>query len=158
MCKFVASSVIATLLVFLVPAYAESDLAIAIPEKVSASILKRHPGAHELSAKEVTHFGQKLLEVAFKDENDQEILELFTVKGHIFTRALKAEDLGSVSPSAIDRLNQEFPKHTLQKTEIVVNPNGAGEEYELYLHADGYDWKVCINDKGELKDKQPLNQ
>lgn len=155
--KFVASSVIATLLAFLVPAHAESDLSLAIPEKVLANILKRHPGAHEMSAKEETHFGQKLLEVTFKDENDQEILELFTAKGHIFTRELKAEGLGGVSSSAIDRLNQEFPNHTLQKTEIVVNPNGAGEEYELYLHADGYDWKVCINDKGELKEKQPLS-
>ncbi len=154
--KFVASSVIATLLAFLTPAYAESDLSISIPEKVTANILKRHPGAHEMSAKEETHFGQKLLEVSFKDETGQEILELFTAKGHIFTRVSKTEGLYGVSVSAVERLNQEFPKHTLQRTEVIVNPNGAGEEYDIYLHANGHDWNVCINHKGELKEKQQL--
>jgi len=154
--KSVASSVVATLLMAATPIQAETDLSNSIPEKVQANILKRHPGAHDMLATKETHFGQDLLEVTFKDENDQEILELFTTKGHIFTSELKVVGLSGLSTAAIETLKQEFPNHTLQKTELVVNPNGVGEEYELYLHADGYDWKVCINDKGELKEKQQL--
>ena len=138
------------------PAHAETNVSIGIPENVHSYILKRHPYAHDMQASEEIHFGQKLLEVTFKDETDQEILELFTAKGHIFTNELKVEGLSGVSSEAVATLKQEFPNYMLRKTELVVNPNGVGEEYEIYLHANGYDWKVCINEKGELKEKQQL--
>lgn len=155
--KLLASSfVTAALLVLVNPAQAEYEGSVEIPEKVHSNILKRHPGAHEMIASEETHFGQKLLEVRFKDETGKEMIDLFTAKGHIFTSEMKTLGLSGVSSAAIATLKQEFPNHTLQKTELVVNPNGAGEEYEFYLHVNGYDWKLCINDKGELKEKQQL--
>jgi len=154
--KIVISFFVTALLATVNSSHAEPDVSSSIPENVHNNILKRHPGAHDLQATEEVHFGQELIEVTFKDENGQENLELFTLKGHVFTSELKVIGLSGVSVAAIDTLNREFPNHMLKKTELVVNPNGVGEEYELYLHANGYDWKVCINDKGELKEKQQL--
>ncbi|MGY6274807.1 hypothetical protein [Methylomonas sp. MgM2] len=154
--KFIAPLVVSGLLMTGNPIQAETDTSINIPENVHSNILKRHPSAHEMRASEETHFGQQLLEVTFKDENEQQIIELFTAKGHVFTNELKVEGLSGVSSAAIATLEREFPSHTLQKTELVVNPNGVGEEYEIYLRANGYDWKVCINERGELKEKRQL--
>ncbi|MCK9397028.1 MAG: hypothetical protein M0Q44_15730 [Methylobacter sp.] len=127
---------------------------VSIPEKVAADILKRHPKAHELQASHEKHFGVELLEVVFKEEKDEPYLELFTHDGHLFANELLIEDLSEVSPAVIEVVKQHFPKYELKKAELIANPNGVGEEYEIYLVADGANWKVSINGQGGIEGKE----
>lgn len=129
---------------------------VTIPEKVSQNILKRHPSAYDLRASHETHFGRQLLEVGYKDESGQTNLELFTSLGHLLTNELLIEDFHEIYPQVIAVLNREFPQHQIKRAELIGNPNGVGEEYEIYLHADGTDWKVAVTGDGEILDKQPV--
>lgn len=129
----------------------------AIPEKVVRNILKRHPAAQELQASQEIHFGQTLLEVSYKDEAGQSIMELFTSRGHLYTNELRIEDFNEIYPQVVAELKKEFPQHELKRAELVGNPNGVGEEYDVYLHAAGADWKVLITGDGKVLDKQPLS-
>ena len=145
------------LLAIFVTLSAHADPSSNIPDKVRSHILKKHPQASDMQATEETHFGQRLLEVSFKDETGQESLELFTMTGHMFTNELKIGNLGGMSPAAAAMLKQEFPNYTMQKAELIVNPNGVGEEYEIYLHANGGNWKITINERGIIQEKQEIN-
>lgn len=138
-------------------ASAEPSQSVSIPEKVSKNILKRYPKAQDMHAANETHFGQKLLEVSFKDEEGQEVLELFTAKGHLFSNEIKVEDLVNILPPIIATLKKEFPGHELQRVELIVNPNGFGEEYEVYLRAADVNWRIAMTDQGVIQDKLKLN-
>ncbi|MGZ4958823.1 MAG: hypothetical protein ACXV7J_06200 [Methylomonas sp.] len=138
-------------------AIAEPVNPVTVPEKVSANILKRHPDAQELQASYESHFGFKLLEVAFKTGSGEPMQELFTLTGHLFTSEQPMASLSGLSPAASEALSQQFPNFQLKKAEQVTNPNGVGEEYELYLHAGGIDWKILINDKGKITQKDQLS-
>ena len=151
-----ASSISIAALLIAFTVHAENDSSITIPDKVRSNILKRHPQAQDMHASYETHFGQKLLEVSYKDATDEEILELFTTYNHLFTNELKIDNLGGISTAALSTLKETFPNYTLQKAELIVNPNGAGEEYEIYLRANGDNWKISINDRGTTLDKQQL--
>ncbi|MGR8932440.1 MAG: hypothetical protein ACU836_17585 [Gammaproteobacteria bacterium] len=146
-----------SLAAFSVALTAQADPTIGIPDKVRENIVKRHPGAYEMDAEYETHFGQKLIEVSFKDESGNKSTELFTSKGHLFTGEEKLNGLSAVSPAAIAILEKEFPKYMLQKAELIVNPNGVGEEYEIYLHANGSDWKVYVSQRGVINEKERLS-
>ncbi|MGR8930198.1 MAG: hypothetical protein ACU836_06105 [Gammaproteobacteria bacterium] len=136
---------------------AHADESANIPDKARENILKRHPTAHELEATYETHFGQKLIEVSFKEDSDQKSSELFTSKGHLFTNEETLIGLSGVSQDAVAALEKEFPNYMLQKTELIVNPNGVGEEYEIYLHANGSDWKINISQRGVVNEKARLS-
>lgn len=140
---------------FAVAANADGTPSASIPEKVSQNILKRHPAAHDMQAGHESHFGQQLLEVGYKDETGQQIIELFTASGHLLTNELLIEDFNEIYPQVIAVLKKEFPQHALKRAELIGNPNGVGEEYEIYLTANGSDWKVSITGDGTLLDKQP---
>lgn len=139
-----------------VTAHAESAASVIIPEKVTANILKRHPRAEAIQASFETHFGLKLLEVAFKTEGGEQVQELFTENGHLFTNELMLDTLAELSPEALAALKQQFPNYQLKKAELVTNPNGVGQEYEIYLHSGGSDWKISVNDKGTITQQDSL--
>ena len=139
-------------------ASADTAQVVTIPEPVSSNILKRHPGAQDMKAVYETHFGQKLLQVSFKDEKGFEAVELFTGKNHLYGNVLVVEDLSEILPPVVVTLKKEFPQHVLQRVELIVNPNSAGEEYEIYLQSDNSHWKLAITDKGTVIDKQQLMQ
>lgn len=136
--------------------HAAEKAAPSIPAKVQADILKRHPEAQELQASSETHFGVKLLEVGFKLASGEPMLELFTAQGHLFTNELRIEDLKEIPDVVMDSIKKAFEKFQFKHAELVSNPNGVGEEYEIYLNADGADWKVSINEKGAVAEKQRL--
>lgn len=154
---FLISACAVTAFSFAVAGHADSNPPAGIPEKVSQNILKRHPAAHDMQVGHESHFGQQLLEVGYKDETGQQIMELFTASGHLLTNELLIEDFNEIYPQVIAVLKKEFPRHALKlkKAELIGNPNGVGEEYEIYLTADGSDWKVSITGDGTLLDKQP---
>jgi hypothetical protein len=128
---------------------------IIIPEKVKADIIKRHPKALDLQASHETHFKRHLLEISFKEEGSEEqILELFREDNRLFTRELLLDDLSEAPDTIKDVLQKNFAGYKLQKAEMIANPNGNGEEYEIYLLAGGVNWKVSVNEKGEIVEQQ----
>jgi len=58
-----------------------------------------------------------------------------------------------ISPDVTKVLADNFPGYKLHKAELVINPNGVGEEYELFIEVGGSKWKVAVNDKGKITDK-----
>jgi hypothetical protein len=149
--KLIISTIGISILAMAVSVQAET---VTIPEKVKEEVLKRHPKAHDLEASHEKHFGQEFLEVSFKDENKEQYFELFTQKGHLFANELLIENLGEASPAVIETLKQHFPKYELKKAELITNPNGAGEEYEIHVVADGENWKISIDNKGVVGFKE----
>jgi hypothetical protein len=151
-----------TLLILLLPAclstaMAESTAAVSIPDKVKANILKRHPKAVDLQASHEIHYKRKLLEVSFKEEgSDTTILELYREDGNLFTTEEAIYDL-TLAPAAVkDSLQKNFPGYQLKKAELIVNPNGVGEEFEVHITAAGSSWKISITDKGVIEQKDAL--
>jgi len=127
---------------------------IVIPEKVKADILKRHPKAQDFQASYENHYKRKLLEVSFKEEgSDEQILELFRDDGDLFTRELLLDDLSEAAPEVKQALQNNFPGFTLKRAEMIANPNGVGEEYEIYLVSGGANWRVSVTEKGEIEEK-----
>ncbi|MGZ4970035.1 MAG: hypothetical protein ACXV8O_04580 [Methylobacter sp.] len=124
-----------------------------IPEKVKADILQRHPTARDFQAGHEVHFGQDLLEVAFKEEGKEPKLELFKSNGNLFTDELPLEDLNEAPAAVKEALEKSFPGYKLKKAELIANPNGVGEEYEMYLIVGDVNWKVSVNEKGKLEGK-----
>lgn len=150
--KFITSAIGISILAMAFSVKAETP-SVTIPEKIKEEVLKRHPKAHDFQASHEKHFGFELLEVSFKEENNELYLELFNQKGHLFANELLIDNLGEISPAAIETLKQHFPKYELKKAELVTNPNGPGQDYEIYIVADGENWKLSINDKGVLEGK-----
>lgn len=134
---------------------AETIHTASIPEAVSQNIMKRHPAAQDLQGSHETHFGEKLLEVRYRDATGQTIMELFTSHGHLFTNEVVIEDFDEIDPAATETLKREFLRYQITKAELIGNPNGSGEEYEIYLTAEGTDWKVSMTEHGVILDKQP---
>ena len=132
---------------------AEQAAGINIPEKVKADILKRHPKAHDLQASHEQHFGHELLEVTFTEDDKDPKLELFKADGKLFTDELPLDDLTEAPPAVKEALDKNFPGYELKKAELIVNPNGVGEEYEIYLVVGGVNWKFSINEKGNIQGK-----
>lgn len=151
--KFLLFTLILTSCAMAFSVNAEAVKSVSIPDKVAADILKRHPKAQDMTAIHEKHFGIDLLEVTFKEEGDKQFQEIFTHEGHLFTSELFIEDLDEISPKVIDTLKQQFPKFSIKKAELIGNPNGIGEEYDIYLDADGVSWKISINDQGNIEQK-----
>ena len=129
----------------------ESRLA-SLPDKVKINILKRHPTAIDLHAvgNEI-HFSHYLLEVAYKVEgNDTEVLDLFSEDGKLFANELTVENLNDAPHLVKETLENNVPGYKIIKAELVGNPNGLGEEYELYLLVGDEIMKVSINQKGNI--------
>ncbi len=141
---------------FLSSVQAAESGTVAIPDKVRASILKRHPQAQDLQASHETHFGQQLIEVRFKDAEDDLKHELFRADGALFANEILLANGLEISPEVTKVLAANFAGYRLEKAELVINPNGVGEEYELYIAIDGVKWKVAINDKGTVLSKDRL--
>ncbi|MDT4288127.1 hypothetical protein RO575_01010 [Methylomonas sp. MO1] len=134
-------------------AQAQDSASVAVPDKVRANILKRHPQAQDLKATQETHFGQQLLEVSFKDTEDELKHELFRADGALFANEILLANGLEISPDVTKVLADNFPGYKLHKAELVINPNGVGEEYELFIEVGGSKWKVAVNDKGKITDK-----
>jgi len=134
-------------------AQAQDSGSLAVPDKVRANILKRHPQAQDLKATQETHFGQQLLEVSFKDTEDELKHELFRTDGALFANEILLDNGLEISPDVTKVLADNFPGYKLHKAELVINPNGVGEEYELFIEVGGSKWKVAVNDKGKITDK-----
>lgn len=129
---------------------------VPVPDKVKANILKRHPTAVDMQGSHEVHFQRHLLEVSFREEgNEETVRELFREDGHLFGNELPLVDLSEAPKAVPDSLQQSFPNYTLKKAEMIANPNGSGEEYEVYLQSAGANWRVSISEKGKIESQEP---
>ncbi|PPD03969.1 MAG: hypothetical protein CTY29_07550 [Methylobacter sp.] len=135
------------------PVHAEMLSKQALPEKVSAQLMQRHPNAIDISAELKTHFKQDLYEITFK-ENDAEHTELYRTDGHFFTNAEKMASVGEMATTVGENLTAEFGQYFIDQSYLVVNPNGAGEEYDLVVNAGGTIWHVTIDRNGGIARKE----
>ena len=124
-----------------------------IPTKIKDNLLKHHPQATELQAQEVKHFDTKLTKVSFK-EQDEVNMELFRSNGALYSNVLLLEDPTPLPSALINTLKKEFAEYAFKKAELVVNPNGVGEEYDIFLVANGANWLLSVTDKGQLLSKR----
>lgn len=136
----------------LLPALAIADSGTAIPARVKDQLLKRHPQAAEIQASPESHFGNHLLKVSFK-ENDEINMELFRANGALYSNVLPVDDPTPLPSALLNTLKSEFTGYQFKKAELVVNPNGVGEEYGVYLLVDNANWLVWVNDKGQVLNK-----
>ena len=147
--RAVSSLLLTGTLSLILTANAWADAESAIPGKIKDHILKRHPQATDLQAREVTHFGNKLLNVSYKDQAELN-MELFRANGTLYSNVLLVEDPTPLPPAIFKALKSEFADYQFKKAEMVINPNGVGEEYAMFVVVDGANWVVSINDKGQI--------
>lgn len=134
------------------PSWAASNSDAANAGKVKDHVLKRHPQASDLQISPEKHFGNPLLKVSFK-ENDETNMELFRTDGALYSNVLTVDDPTPLPAPLVKTLKAEFAGYEFKKAELVVNPNGVGEEYGVYLAVNNVNWLVWINDKGQILSK-----
>jgi len=142
----------------LVSAFLATSLAHAaesndIPSKIKDKLLKLHPQATELRAEPAKHFNNDLIKVSYKD-NDEVSMALFRANGSLYSNILLVEDPTPFPEALLKAVKNEFAHYEFKKAELVVNPNGIGEEYDLFLVADGVNWLLSVDDKGRILGKR----
>lgn len=131
---------------------ASESVKIELPQAVKDGVYKRHPNAVDLVGYSEKHFGKELIDVKFNEETvfyD----ELFRLNGKFFVNKLMMLQAQDVPLDVIDVLKKEFPVYEFKQAASTVNPNGIGQDYELYISAEGKDWRVVINNQSELVSK-----
>ena len=137
-----------------VSAFAEVISKETIPAPVLDTFYKKHPNALDIIAEKKTHFKQGLIQISYKEEKDKEVfIELYRANGKIFVSADDVTASNVMPAVALDNLKATFNKYSIKKTILVPNPNGVGEDYDLIVNADGVDWSVVIDYKGNIIQK-----
>jgi hypothetical protein len=127
----------------------------AIPSQIMDQLYKRHPNAIDISAEKKIHFKQALYEITFKEEKDKEkIVELYRDNGHFFVNGNNVQGANMMPAAGYDNLKAAFDTYTIKDAVLVVNPNGAGEEYDLTVNASGNDWSVTVDHAGNITQKE----
>jgi hypothetical protein len=122
----------------------------AIPSAITDQIYKKHPNAVDISAEKKTHFSQDLLKISYKEGEDK-FVDYYRVDGHFFVSGLiiAADDM--MFTDSKEKLKTDFNDYHITQAVLVVNPNGAGEEYDVVLETKGKAWNVLIDKKGDLQ-------
>lgn len=126
----------------------------AIPEKIVAHLYKRHPNAVEITAEQKVHFAQELYEISFKD-GEEKLIELYRPDGHFYTKGERVESIFLMVPGSEQNIKAAFNDFEVKESVLVVNPNSAGEEYDLTITSAGKNWGVIIDGKGNIVKKDP---
>ena len=48
------------------------------------------------------------------------------------------------------KLQADFKDYHIKQAVLIVNPNGAGEEFDVVLETAGKNWNVLIDKKGNM--------
>ena len=150
----IRSTMISALLIALtaMPTWAAGGAESTHAGKIKDQVLKRHPQATELQISQEKHFGNALLKVTFKDQ-DETNMELFRTDGALYSNVLPVDDPTPLPSPLLKTLKAEFSGYQFKKAELVVNPNGVGEEYGVYLAVNNVNWLVWINERGQILSK-----
>jgi hypothetical protein len=145
-----------TLAIFSLSLRAEALAKDAIPSKITDHIYKKYPNAIDISAQHKQHFGQELYEIQFKNGEEQ-LINYYRANGQYYVEGVKidtSETTNMLPPTGNDNLKSAFPKYDITEAILIVNPNGAGEEYDLIVSTDGQKWRISMDKNGALVVKE----
>lgn len=131
----------------------------ALPEKVQAAFNKKFPTAVSVTAEAKKHFGQDLYLIAFKEakEADARKIVYYRVNGHFY---VNGDDIDTAKtsvempPASYENLKAAFNDYDIKEAILVVNPNGAGEEFDLVVNASGALWHIELDRNGNITKKE----
>jgi len=126
-----------------------------LPEKITSHFAKKHPKAVDLVISEKKHFGQGLYEISFK-EDKEEVSVFYRKNGHFYVSAEKIYAFNIIPSVVTNGLKAAFPDYKITAAQLVINPNAAGEEYELMISSAGSMWAVSLDGKGTIIGKEKL--
>jgi hypothetical protein len=118
-------------------------------------IYKKHPNALEFTVEKKTHFSQDLLKIHYK-EGEEKFVDYFRPDGHFFVSGLLIAADDMMFSDSKEKLKTAFNDYKVKQAVLVVNPNGAGEEFDVVLETAGKAWDVMIDKKGNIE-KTELN-
>lgn len=144
-----------------------------LPAKATAHFNKKHPKVTNLVITEKKHFGQDLYELDFIEEltikvpdekgaklKDQvakeETAVFYRTNGHFFVNAEKIYAFNIIPGVVLNGLKAAFPDYKITAAQLIVNPNGPGEEYEVVITSQGNPWHVSIDSKGVIISKENM--
>jgi hypothetical protein len=140
----------------------------SIPREILDNLLTKHPDATDITAIKTKHFGVELFEISFKQpvkpvegeeavQTKEKLIELYHTSGKFYVNGTEintSKNSTEMPVATYDNLKAAFPDYSLKEAIMVVNPNGAGEEYDLLIGAADGLWRVTINRKGEIVSKE----
>jgi hypothetical protein len=127
----------------------------AIPSVITDQIYKKHANALDITAEKKTHFSQELLKIYYKEGEDK-FVDYYRPDGHFFVSGLLIAADDMMFNDSKEKLKADFNDYRIKQAVLIVNPNGAGEEYDVVLETGGKAWNVVIDKKGNLE-KSELN-
>lgn len=143
-----------------VQAHSETLEKEAIPQKIMDQIYKKHPNAMAISAEQKKHFGQDLYEIKFKEkvnEVEENQIKFYRTNGQFYVDGVKidtSENANMLPTAGNDSLKSAFSKYDIANAVMIVNPNGAGEEYELLVNSEGVNWQLTMDKEGKIVSKE----
>jgi hypothetical protein len=131
----------------------------SIPEKILATFNKKHPNAISVTAETKTHFGQELYLIAFKEakEADERSVAYYRVNGNFYVNGDEIDTSKNsieMPPASYENLKAAFTNYDIKEAILVVNPNAAGEEFDLVVNASGETWRISLDRKGNIVQKE----
>lgn len=125
----------------------------AIPANIMDQIYKKHPNAMNIGAEKKTHFSQELLKIFYEEgeaDKKEKFVDYYRPDGHYFVSGLiiAADDM--MFTDSKEKLKSEFKDYHVKNAVLIVNPNGAGEEFDIILETGGKNWNVQIDKKGNV--------
>ncbi|MEQ1544494.1 hypothetical protein [Methyloglobulus sp.] len=143
-------------LIFLsVTANAEAVGKEGISPEIMDQIYKKHANALDFTVEKKIHFSQDLLKISYK-EGEEKIVDYFRPDGHFFVSGLLIAADDMMFNDSKEKLKAAFNDYHIKQAVLVVNPNGAGEEFDVLLETAGRAWNVMIDKKGNVE-KTELN-
>ena len=139
-----------------VSAHSEPLAKEAIPEKIMEQVYKKHPNAVDIVAEQIKHFNHDLYEIKFKD-GEENLIKFYRTNGQFFVDGVKidtSENTNMLPPAGNDNLKSAFTKYGITDALLIVNPNGAGEEYDLIVNSEDQVWRVSMDKDGKLVTKE----
>lgn len=148
-----------------------------LPAKAIAHFNTKHPKITHLVITEQKHFGQALYELSFNEEltikvpdekdvkgeklktqiSKEDVSIFYRVNGHFFINAEKIYAFNIIPGVVINGLKADFPDYKITAAQLIPNPNGAGEEYEITITSQGSSWLVSIDSKGAVISKENMS-
>lgn len=131
----------------------------AIPEKILASFNKKHPNAIDVTAQAKKHFDQELYLIAYKEakESDERSIVYYRVNGDFYVNGDEIDTSKSsveMPPASYENLKTTFGDYDIKEAILVVNPNAAGEEFDLVVTASGATWHISLDRNGNITQKE----
>ena len=147
-----------------------------LPKKLLIHFSKYHPKTSNLVITEQKHYGQNLFELSFTeeltikvpDEKDvkgeklkpktvsEEVSIFYRTGGQFFINSEKIYAFNIIPGVVINGLKAAFPDYKITAAQLIPNPNGPGEEYEIVITSLGSSWSVSIDSKGTIITKENI--